>query len=161
MKGGKAYENQKAGIFNCAGALSCDGTVPASKSATYKLTANISGTKKQITVKSGTKTLDLNAHTIKGSSTSLIYVNGGSLTVKSSASGGKLYNTNSSGDAAGCAGGSDYEAHMWNVIKLKSGSRYYVDVTFDEGASSGSKVSTKFFYRSESRFYGIKYHIAY
>ncbi len=66
-----------------------------------------------------------------------------------------------SGVAAGSAGGSDYEAHMWNVIKLKSGSRYYVDVTFDEGASSGSKVSTKFFYRSESRFYGLKYHIAY
>lgn len=66
-----------------------------------------------------------------------------------------------SGVAAGSAGGSDYEAHMWNVIKLKSGSRYYVDVTFDEGASSGSKVSTKFFYKSKSKFYGLKYHIAY
>ena len=63
--------------------------------------------------------------------------------------------------AAGSAGGSDYEAHMWNVIKLKSGSRYYVDVTFDEGASSGSKVSTRFFYKSKSKFYGLKYHIAY
>ena len=66
-----------------------------------------------------------------------------------------------SGFAAGSAGGSDYEAHMWNVIKLKSGSRYYVDVTFDEGASSGSKVSTRFFYKSKSKFYGLKYHIAY
>ena len=66
-----------------------------------------------------------------------------------------------SGVAAGSAGGSDYEAHMWNVIKLKSGSRYYVDVTFDEGASSGSKVSTRFFYKSKSKFYGLKYHIAY
>ena len=66
-----------------------------------------------------------------------------------------------SGVAAGSAGGTDYEAHMWNVIKLKSGSRYYVDVTFDEGASSGSKVSTKFFYKSKSKFYGLKYHIAY
>ena len=66
-----------------------------------------------------------------------------------------------SGVAAGSAGGSDYEAHMWNVITLKSGSRYYVDVTFDEGASSGSKVSTKFFYKSKSKFYGLKYHIAY
>lgn len=65
------------------------------------------------------------------------------------------------GVAAGSAGGSDYEAHMWNVIKLKSGSRYYVDVTFDEGASSASKVSTKFFYKSKSKFYGLKYHIAY
>lgn len=63
--------------------------------------------------------------------------------------------------AAGSAGGSDYEAHMWNVIKLKSGSRYYVDVTFDEGASSGSKVSTRFFYKSKSKFYGLGYHIAY
>ena len=66
-----------------------------------------------------------------------------------------------SGVAAGSAGGTDYEAHMWNVIKLKSGSRYYVDVTFDEGASSASKVSTKFFYKSKSKFYGLKYHIAY
>ena len=66
-----------------------------------------------------------------------------------------------SGVAAGSAGGSDYEAHMWNVIKLKSGSRYYVDVTFDEGASSASKVSTRFFYKSKSKFYGLKYHIAY
>ena len=66
-----------------------------------------------------------------------------------------------SGVAAGSAGGSDYEAHMWNVIKLKSGSRYYVDVTFDEGASSGSKVSTRFFYKSKSKFYGLGYHIAY
>lgn len=66
-----------------------------------------------------------------------------------------------SGFAAGSAGGSDYEEHMWNVIKLKSGSRYYVDVTFDEGASSGSKVSTRFFYKSKSKFYGLKYHIAY
>lgn len=66
-----------------------------------------------------------------------------------------------SGVAAGSAGGSDYEAHMWNVITLKSGSRYYVDVTFDEGASSGSKVSTRFFYKSKSKFYGLKYHIAY
>ena len=47
------------------------------------------------------------------------------------------------------------------VIKLKSGSRYYVDVTFDEGASSGSKVSTRFFYKSKSKFYGLGYHIAY
>ena len=77
-----------------------------SKSATYKLTADISGIKGQITVKSGTKTIDLNGHTIKGSSTaSLIYVNGGRLTVKSSASGGRIYNTNSSGDAAGCGKG--------------------------------------------------------
>lgn len=66
-----------------------------------------------------------------------------------------------SGVAAGSAGGSDYEAHMWNVITLKSGSRYYVDVTFDDGASSGSKVSTKFFYKSKSKFYGLGYHVAY
>ena len=65
------------------------------------------------------------------------------------------------GVAAGSAGGSDYEAHMWNVITLKSGSRYYVDVTFDDGASSASKVSTKFFYKSKSKFYGLGYHVAY
>ena len=65
-----------------------------------------------------------------------------------------------SGVAAGSAGGTDYEAHMWNVIKQKNGNRYYVDVTFDDGASSGSKVSTKFFYKSKSKFYGLKYHIA-
>ena len=77
-----------------------------SKSAAYKLTADISGIKKEIRVTGGTKTLDLNGHTIKGSSTtSLIYVNGGRLTVKSSASGGMIYNTNSSGDAAGCGKG--------------------------------------------------------
>lgn len=66
-----------------------------------------------------------------------------------------------SGVAAGSAGGTDYEAHMWNVIKQKNGNRYYVDVTFDDGASSGSKVSTRFFYKSKSKFYGLKYHIAY
>lgn len=66
-----------------------------------------------------------------------------------------------SGVAAGSAGGRDYEAHMWNVIKQKNGNRYYVDVTFDEGASSASKVSTRFFYKSKSKFYGLKYHIAY
>lgn len=66
-----------------------------------------------------------------------------------------------SGVAAGSAGGTDYEAHMWNVIKQKDGNRYYVDVTFDDGASSGSKVSTRFFYKSKSKFYGLKYHIAY
>lgn len=65
------------------------------------------------------------------------------------------------GVAAGSAGGSDYEAHMWNVIKQKNGNRYYVDVTFDDGASSGSKVSTKFFYKSKSKFYGLGYHVAY
>lgn len=65
------------------------------------------------------------------------------------------------GVAAGSAGGSDYEAHMWNVIKQKNGNRYYVDVTFDDGASSGSKVSTRFFYKSKSKFYGLGYHVAY
>lgn len=66
-----------------------------------------------------------------------------------------------SGVAAGSAGGTDYEAHMWNVIKQKNGNRYYVDVTFDDGASSGSKVSTRFFYKSKSKFYGLGYHVAY
>ena len=50
---------------------------------------------------------------------------------------------------------------MWNVIKQKNGNRYYVDVTFDDGASSGSKVSTRFFYKSKSKFYGLGYHVAY
>lgn len=96
-----------ASVVKISSAAGLTKALTGSKSATYKLTSDISGIKKQITVKSGTKTLDLNGHIIKGSSkTSLIYVNGGSLTVKSSASGGKLYNTNSSGDAAGCGKGS-------------------------------------------------------
>lgn len=84
-----ALTAEAASVVNISSAAGLAKALTDSKSATCRLTDDISGIKGQITVKSGTKTIDLNGHTIKGSSTtSLIYVNGGRLTVKSSASGG-------------------------------------------------------------------------
>lgn len=102
-----ALTAEAASVVKISSAAGLTKALTDSKSATYKLTSDISGIKKEIRVTGGTKTLDLNGHSIKGSSrSSLIYVNGGRLTVKSSASGGSINNTNSSGDAAGCGKGS-------------------------------------------------------
>lgn len=64
-----------------------------------------------------------------------------------------------SGVAAGSSGGTDYERHMWNRIKV-SGTWYYVDVTYDEGLTkSNTDIKHTFFYRTKDSFYGLGYHV--
>ena len=65
------------------------------------------------------------------------------------------------GLASGSPWKRDMEAHMWNVITTDNGNIYYVDVTYDEGVSSSSHISSDFFYKKDSEFYGKKYHYTY
>ena len=63
-----ALTAEAASVVNISSAAGLAKALTDSKSAAYKLTADISGIKKEIRVTGGTKTLDLNGHSIKGSS---------------------------------------------------------------------------------------------
>ncbi len=103
---GRAQTAEAASVKSIRSAAALRSALTSSENGSYRLTADISGLTKAIVVKSKTKSLDLNGHSIKGKDqkTGLITVKGGKLTISDSKGGGQIRNTNDQ-DAIGCDSG--------------------------------------------------------
>lgn len=96
---GGAATAQAASVKSISSASALRKALTSAEGGSYKLTADIKGLTKAIVMRSKTKSLDLNGHTIKGKVgvDSLITVEGGRLTISDSKGGGLVRNTGSRG----------------------------------------------------------------
>lgn len=90
---------QAASVKSISSASALRKALTSAEGGSYKLTADIKGLTKAIVMRSKTKSLDLNGHTIKGNVgiDALITVEGGRLTISDSKGGGLVRNTGSRG----------------------------------------------------------------
>lgn len=96
---GGAETAQAASVKSISSASTLRKALTSAEGGSYKLTADIKGLTKAIVMRSKTKSLDLNGHTIKGNVgiDALITVEGGRLTISDSKGGGLVRNTGSRG----------------------------------------------------------------